>query len=397
MRLLHPCTPCLICLASSPACGDDGGPAADGSDGHGSAGSSADGSTHGDATAGGCAAAASRSLLADHPRGLTGLSVVDGGDLVALSVAVGTPTQVVRVDGQDGGATTLFESQGDRRIESLIAAGDTIYYLERDNADPLGAAELFTLPIAGGTPTRVGDVGFDVGRLFAVADGYVYNWRDTDQPVAAVFERVDVAAAAIERIATTADGTGTPFHVTLSGDTIFFMQGFAGAGASEPVHVYAMAKDADDVAPDDLFQAPTDDPCFGPLGGLFATPTKLACGYADVFVRDRDGGNPTALLESMSLDPGYLLGAADGENLYVLQVIAPGGAQDGRIVRIASSGGELVDIACDVGPIGNPLIDGFFPDQTEYEIAFGDTEMFWIEAGNDDAGNPRYAVRAATK
>jgi hypothetical protein len=140
---------------------------------------------------------------------------------------------------------------------------------------------------------------------------------------------------------------------------------------------------------------PQDDPCFMALTGLFPTPTKIACGFSGVAVRELDGTSPQVLIEPDVLSPLRRLVANDGENLYLIDS-EDNTQRNGHMLRIRTDDPTVQPIACDLAKIAWTLHGGVFPNQTELDVVVGDTEVFWIEEYWDGTAFA-YSLRATAK
>jgi hypothetical protein len=312
--------------------------------------------------------------------------------------ATAAPTHIDRVGTDGSGREAVFTSTADRRMVSILADGEWVYFLERDNAAPVPIDELFRVPLAGGDVERVGDVGFETAAIVAVDGDLVYLWRRTLDPVGSMLERVDLAAGASAATSTTAGvsvDSGTPVQLHESDDGFVFVIGGVGDAAGDPLRVVSLPKAGDNAMPTDLWTVATDDPCMLPLGGLFPTPSRIACGFYAVTVRNRDGSDPVELIAADLLAPLNLLVATDLEHLYLVDLVA-NTDHTARMLRMSTDDPHTTPIACDVGKIANELIDAFFPNQTEYEVAVGAADVFWIEESFDGT-TLRFGIRAAAK
>lgn len=382
-------------LATLVACGDGGGGSGAG-DADGGA-TSGDGASAGSGDTGGTNGSCDRmgrDVTEQGGKILSNLTIA-GDTLVYLAgdpkLLMAPTVESVKVDGTS--PAVLYTSTGRRRVRSVFAYGDSVFFYE-DNEDVVAKHELFRLPLAGGEATRVGDVANEGGYIFGVDESHVYLVRNTAQPVGSVFERVEIATGALSVIGTIT-GTGTPGHVMLSGNDVFFHAGFAGPGASQPSNVYGFAKDADNATPSILWEAGPQDPCGFPLGGLVATPTKLGCGYGAVASHNRDGSEPLVLIERDALAPLNIVVASDAENLYLIET-SSGQARDARMKRTKSTVGEVTNVVCDLGTVANQLVDGAFPIAYEWEVVVGEREVYWIERASGEDGE-LYQLRAGAK
>jgi hypothetical protein len=135
------------------------------------------------------------------------------------------------------------------------------------------------------------------------------------------------------------------------------------------------------------------DPCGFPLGGLIATDSKLACGFANVSVYGRDGASPEQILARTDTNLLAIPMATDGERIYM------GGRSEGGATplwRIDSDGSDLTAVACDSGEIGNQEEGNNFPIQYEYEMVVGDSDVFWIEY-RMDGSDFEFLIRSTPK
>jgi len=388
----------LMVVCANAGCGDDAASSsADAGDGSstagGDAGAARDSSVGSDAGSGsepGSAACSvrARDLGAPSSVAISDLTVTATQLVYLVSRPIPTIDALVLASGEQ---STLFTSRGRRKVRSVYARGGDVFFLE-DNEDVVPAKELFRLPAAGGTPERVGTHAFPDGDIFAVDDGYVFVWRNTDQPVGSVFERVDIATGALDVMARI-EGTGTPSHVTLSGDQVFFTAGAAGSATARSV--YAFSSSAAAATPSVLWEVGPTDVCGFPQGGLAATPTKLVCGFGGVGVRERDGSAPQTIV-APNPDQGLnKLVAVDGENAYLIGIAGPG-VHDARMKRVASTGGAVSAVVCDLGAVATRLEGGFFPIAAEHEVVVGEEDVFWVEQAVSDSG-VSHQLRAAAK
>lgn len=379
-------------LAALVACGDGGGSSEEGRDG-GSGGGSGNGENSG-GSSDECDAMG-RDVTEPDKFVLSNLTIA-GDRLVFLSAdpgfAVAPTIESVKLDGSD--RTVLHTSTGKRRVRSVYALDDRVFFLE-DNEDLVAKLELFQMPLGGGDVARLGNTESEDGYIFGVDDTHVHLVRNTIQPSGSVFERVAIEGGDLT-VTATITGTGTPLHVTLAGDDAFFYAGIAGsAGATTPGSVYGFASSGSNVTPTALWQSGPEDPCGFPLGGLVATPQKLGCGFAGVATYSREGEGPTELIPRASSMPLNIVVESDGENLYMIET-SDGTSRNARMKRTPSGESDVSVVVCDLGMVSNQLVDGFFPIAPEYEVAVGATDVFWIEQ-NREGSTVQYRLRAATK
>ena len=68
----------------------------------------------------------------------------------------------------------------------------------------------------------------------------------------------------------------------------------------------------------------------------------------------------------------------------------------GTLRKVASGGGALLPVACDVSTVENPLLRAVFPVQNEYELVIGSGDVFWVEH-RGLAPDTKWFVRRAPK
>jgi hypothetical protein len=374
----------LSCFVLLAGCGDDGsasdgGSAGTGGDGDGD-GDGGDGDGDGD---GESCTIPPREVTEATEQTLSNLSV-SGDKLAFISSEPATLFGTIEVIGIDGeGQETLHSPEGQRRVRSVMAHGDTVYFLEK-NEEIVSRFELFSVPLAGGTAERIGDGGIETGAIFGIDDSHVFTVRDH------IIERFAIDGGALERVGSLAGASLS--NLRLSGDDIFFA---AGTERGAMHGVYRLDKAGTDAEPEKLWDIPQqDDPCYIILGGLFATPTKLVCGYFSLAARDRDGTMEDILFDGDVLTGLRIPFAVDGEDVYY------GGYQEVRspLSRMTSAGEDVEVLACDTGRIAHKLLDAFFPMANTFEVVVGDSDVFWIEQDpGDDEAPPTHKIRAATK
>lgn len=336
----------------------------------------------------------SRDLTVADARSLSGVHVVDGGVvMLRTDVTFAQPTAIDTVALDGGEVTTLHASVDHRQVTSVVAQGDMIYFLERDNALPEPVNEVYALPVSGGAATRLGESQFARTRLVAIDGDAIYTVRDTLDPIGNTFERIARADGAVTILGSTPDGTPTQVHVR---DGVLYFVSMHDAGGTLRAGVYQLPTDGTDATPTLLFEGGLDEPCALGLGGVFPTASKLACGFAGVVVRALDGGDPQTLLDpGIDRAPTHVLVQADDEVLYLL-------LQDEDVPqhlgRMRTDDATLAPVACDLdGVVANHLIDGFFPIQTEYEVVVGAQDIVWVEQRSNDVGTATFLLRAAAK
>jgi hypothetical protein len=378
--------------ASSGGRSGSGGSHSGGAGAASSGGSSGSGGGSSDGGATGCTASGT-DVVASDANQLSGLSFV--GDRLAflsndLSLTNPATIDTVRLDGT--GRTTIHTPTGQRRVSSLVTAGSVVYFLEL-NEDDIPVLELFSVPVAGGTATRLGTDTFDGARFVGADDTNLYLEWTTDQPAGAVFARVSETSGTMAKAATQPD-VGSPFYPQVSGDSVFFVATTSG----DPIttSAYGFPKDGANVTPTKLWSAdPAHDTCYLSIGGFVATPTKLVCGLFGVESHARTGGPATVVIPKDMTQRAYQLVASDGENLY-LDTPPESATAFGSLYRVPTSGSPITPIACDVHDLANHLADGTFPIQVEFEVITGDDQLYWIEKTQTDT-DAAWSIRHAAK
>lgn len=366
-----------------------GGTSADG-------GSSSGGSSGGSSSGGAACNVLGSNVLADEPKQLSGLALA-GNALVFVSddAAPAIPPTIEKIGADGSGRTTLHVPTGLRRIVDTRAFGDKVFFLEEDTADAVPATELWSVPVAGGAAVQVGATSFPAGRIFGVDATHVYIAQNTDSPVGSIYDRVEIATGTSVRLATSLPNTGTPSQISISGNDVFYMAGKTGAQAGSH-DLYRFDKSLAAQTPTPVLPTGLADLCDIALGGIYATPTKLACGFSALRAGNRDGTGITELIAKDVLKPASNILVGSDAELFYLHDSTGQQTKTSALRRIASSGGELTTIACDLGRIQNRLLRTFFPIQTEYEVIVGATDVFWIEVSGTDS-DPKWMIRHATK
>ena len=189
-------------------------------------------------------------------------------------------------------------------------------------------------------------------------------------------------------------GRGGANQASLSGNDIFFFAGKTGADANVS-DIFRFDKNGSGVTPT-ILPGGTDALCDSRLGGLYATPTKLACGFGGIKAGARDGTGIGVVVPRDQLHPAStVLVGTDAETLYVMdrENVSKG---TGTLRKVASTGGALLPVACDLSTVENKLVNAVFPVQTEYELVIGASDVFWIER-RGTAPATKFFVRRAPK
>ncbi|HEX4341015.1 MAG TPA: hypothetical protein VH062_34135 [Polyangiaceae bacterium] len=342
---------------------------------------------------GGSCSVSGTDLTTDATHQLSGLSF--GGDRLAFLSSDLTLTDAPTIDTvhtNGTGRTTIYTPTGERRVNALITHGTTVYFLEL-NDDPSPMQELFSLPVAGGTATRLGAATFNAARFVGADDTSLYLVWDTDQPVGAVFARI-VETTGAKATAATLENVATPFYPQLSGDSIYFVDSTIG----DPIttNTYGFPKAGADVTPTLLWTSnDTTDTCYLGIGGLTATPTKLVCGLFGVESHARTGGTGAVVVPKDLTMRANEVVASDAENVY-LNTPPMDSTSVGTLQRVASTGGAITPIACDVRELENHMADGVFPIQNEFEVIVGGDQLYWIEK-NVSTADTTWTIRSAAK
>lgn len=339
----------------------DGGPGSDGGDG---------------GTSPTCTVLGANAI-ANEPKQLSNLEVT-ATSVVFLSVPDGAapPASIEKMNLDGTGRTTLYTSTGDRRIHSMKVQGDIAYFFETDNAATIPVDELWSIPLAGGTPTRVGTVSFDGPRFFGSDAANLYVVYDAAAANAIHFDRVVLASGTAENIALLPDRAGANM-TSISGNDVFFWAAKTGADANV-ADIFHFDKTAAAATPT-MLPGGVDALCDIRLGGMYSTPTKLACGFSGLNAYGHDGSGLSVIIpkDLLQSGPNVLVGT-DAETLYVFnrQTSATG---VGAMMKVPSAGGAVTPVACDLSTLQNRLVNAFFPVQTEYEVTVGSTDVYWIE------------------
>ena len=346
----------------------DGGPGADGG------GPAIDGGEGG--TSPTCTVLGTNAI-ANEPKQLSNLEVT-ATSVVFLSVPDGAapPASIEKMNLDGTGRTTLYTSAGDRRIHSMKVQGDIAYFFETDNAATIPVDELWSIPLAGGAPTRIGTVSFDGPRFFGSDAANLYVAYDSAMPAGIHFDRVVIASGTAENMAFLPDRAGANM-ASISGNDVLFWSAKTGADANV-ADIFRFDKTATAATPA-ILPGGVDALCDIRIAGMYSTPTKLACGFSGLNAFGHDGTGLSVLIPKDLLHngPNVLVGA-DAETLYVFdrEKSATG---VGTIVKIPSTGGAVAPVACDLSTLQNRLVDASFPVQTEYEVTIGSTDVYWIE------------------
>jgi hypothetical protein len=295
--------------------------------------------------------------------------------------------EVMAVDGS--GRTVLYADSAARRLRGVRAEGDTVFFLEAIERNGRTEFELMSVPVAGGTPSRLGTEDFKESRIFAADAQFVYLSKIlvTGQ----VFLRVARAGGGVETIATL-PGVGTPSQATLAGGQIYFRAGKSGGG--EPSQLYRVAANATNGTAERLLPGGDLSICDLNLAGFVPTPTRLACGYRTFKTAALDGTDIRTIATSAVGEFSYVLLRGDGETLFVMD--APNKGRAARIGTIGADGAGRVELACDVGLVQSRNAYLSFPVVTEYDVAVSPTHFFWIEAVQEGTVS-RFALRAAER
>lgn len=401
MHILRGIVPALlVALAVGCSSSESGGPAADGGLPTGDGGPGADGgpgpgSDGGDAGTSPTCTVLGTNAIANEPKQLSNLEVT-ATSVVFLSVPDGAapPASIEKMNLDGTGRTTLYTSAGDRRIHSMKVQGDVAYFFETDNAATIPVDELWSIPLAGGTPTRVGTVSFDGPRFIGSDAANLYVAYDAAAANAIHFDRVVLASGTVENAALLPDRAGANM-TSITGNDVFFWAAKTGADANV-ADIFRFDKTATAAAPTAL-PGGVDALCDIRTAGLFSTPTKVACGFSGLNAYGHDGSGLSPLIpkDLTHLGPNVLVGS-DAETLYVFnREKALQGV--GTIVKISSSGGAITPVACDLSTLQNRLVDASFPVQTEYEVTVGATDVYWIEKRQSGGAPAAWFVRHAPK
>jgi len=343
----------------------------------------------------GCTVLAS-TVLADGPKQLSDIGLA-GEQLVFVSddEAVAIPPTIERVNTDGSGRVSLHVPSGTRRVIDIQLLDDQVYFLEEETADPIPAPELWSIPVAGGTATRVGLSTFHAGRFFGADASHVYIAQDTDQPVGSTFDRVEVATGTPVRVATSPANTGTPTQFSMTASEVFYVAGTTGPGGGAK-DLYRFAKNLVAQTPAKVLPSGLSDLCDIDLGGVYTTPSKIGCGFSALRVGNHDGTGIVELVAKDALRPASIILVGSDSEFFYLHDSTGKTTRTSNLRRIASQGGEIAPIACDLGPLQNRLHRAFFPIQTEYEVIVGTTHVYWVEMSGS-VSDPKWTLRRAAK
>lgn len=387
--------PVVACSGDDGEGGSSSGGSSSSSSGNSTDGGGSSGASSGNSSSGSVACTAvGRTVLADEPKQISALSATSS-KLVFLateqSATLATTIDTANLDGS--GRTTLYAPTGADRVIGARAAGDDVVFLLEDTSTPVPAPELYKVSASGGTPVRVGGETFREGRLYASTAQYIYIVRNTTTPVGSVYERVDLASGATVQMASSPASTGTPVQVGLAQNETFFIAGVAGAG-NNPQDIYRFDVTLTGQTASKVFPGGLRDLCSSVLDGLYATPTKLGCGFSALKASNRDGSEITELVAADVLKPtANRLVATDAEFFYVYDSSneAPNTA---GLYKVNSAGGDRLPIACDVGAVQNRMMRGTFPIAPEFEVFVHQADVWWVEV---DATAKSWSIRATQK
>ena len=286
------------------------------------------------------------------------------------------------------GRQTIHMSTGERRVHSIWANGDDVFFLE-ENEDAAPVSEVFKVPFEGGVPTRLGAATFSEARIFGVDRGSVFISAQGEN-FSRRYVRVDVMTGEVQVAASTTEGS-TPLHVQLAGDEVYFEQ-----GVDDVASLFQFARDGLDATPTQVGAPGVDPACFLPVGAITLTPTKLLCGYSEVAAFDRDGTHGQVILQRDELVRRYLPVATFGEDVIVLR---PGDGRDrpGQLSRLSTAGVTPLTLARDLGITAHRFTDDFFPNTSEWPVVVLRTAVYFVEVtpwGTD--GAETYHVRRVT-
>jgi hypothetical protein len=328
---------------------------------------------------------------------LTSTVVVDAiaGSVTAMSVGSTEVVFVVRDDAfvthiesvplAGGDRTTLHTSAGGDVVVSVLVVGSDVLFLETPAGEQ--ASALFSLPLGGGAPTAIGMSTWAGAERLVAADAdsaYVVYLEPNS-----VIDRVDRASGDSSRVGS-ADGTGTPSHPQLAGTDLFFVAGMA--GETGPSTVYRLDATGNDAAAEAVGAIGADQECGFPLGGLTATASALVCGFSAVASYARaDVTQRTTLVPGEPSKQRVVVGSS-GETVYTIEL--SNGTTAVRMNKIASSGGDLTPVACDLHKVANQSVDASFPAQNAYQVGFSESDVVWVEQSADATS---YSIRKAPK
>jgi hypothetical protein len=323
----------------------------------------------GDDTGGACETPSE--VVVDDVPGIIALAV--SGTRIAYvireSLSVPTTLAVIELDG--GSGSDLYTSALDEEIVSLAWAGADLVFLQTLPGATESAA--MVIPGTGGTPMQLGTGTFQGAERIVGTDADAAYVLFNAAGGAAV-DRVALSDGAVTRVGTIS-GSGTGIHPVLAGGDIFVQAG--PAGGTDPGEVYRLGTGDTDAEAEVVGAIGGHEACGFPLGGLAATPTRLVCGFADVATFARADGAPEAtIVEGGSTDPHIVVGSS-GERVFMIQ--RSDGVVAAQIQAVDAGGGDIEVLACDARKVADLTLDGFFPNQAEYQFAVADGAVVWAQ------------------
>lgn len=390
-------------------CSDPPGTPADG-------GAPTDGATTTDAPVGDAGCVAPTVVLADVNAASLRLA---GTDLVFVDRGAGPPftnsgnSRAVRKIGLAGtGDTVLYAAPSGKQISDVEVDGTTVYFLEAERlSNGLDATRIFSVPLAGGTPTLVvlhddpdmgvngqgdrldGIVGVDATNL------YVVRGLQTS----ATIWRVAKAGGAETRLtksSTAIDATSVSSRPSLVNGELYFLTGQFPA----PVNYDAIGKlaaTASNAAPTQVGTALCRGDMTAYGAGIFCTgAAEVGPTNAEQHLSRFDlTGGAHADLFSLTNSSGIslLIGPTDGTSIYVVQERSS--SSGGNLYKVPVAGGPASVVACDRHKIvGRGTFESGGSNGAYYgpiEMVATPTELAWIETRKEGSTDKTSIFRVA--
>ena len=350
------------------ACGD-GSAVVKGAGGRGGASSLPGGGGAAGDVAGPNCALTLEPLLTGLQSSVHGLRV--GGDgLFFVDTSAGTPglagatggVRRVNVDGTGDGI--LYAAQPGQQLLDIIAGGDSLYLLQQETVGAASRAFLYWMPQGGGTPARLSasDAGWasSLIHFIGIDAGSVYLVNQDDVTGKALLTRVDFADGSETVLATSAGIRSAQ----LLGDWVYYYDAASiyvapahgGGPAAMPVGTLSCSPRTMSVTPDAIY-------CGGGLGITRLNPmATMATSAVDLSSADSGEVNPSPP-DGTSV---YVAPMPSETESLVLTTIPPRG------LRRLDDDGSVTLVSCGRGIM--------------HDIAFGPTDLFWIESRNTAAG-----------
>ena len=327
---------------------------------------------------------------------------VSGDEVVFLDhdggVAFTSPTdktksiRKVKLDGT--GASVLYTAVAKHQINDVKTVGTTIYFLESER-DEFGneATSLFSMPVAGGTPTLIGKhvdptVGLDFDRLDAIvaadADS-VSVVRGGPSPGSGSLWRFAVAGGA-ETLVYRGNINSKPQRV---GDEYFFLSNDVPSGITNYQSLVKVSAAGGAIAA--VGAAKCKDEVLAGSYGILCVGTSETMTSKKLSKWDLNGGGHTIVFELPEKSSHIVrIGPVDGTSVYVEPNVREG--TNANISKAPLAGGPATIIACDRQEITRRKTTAGSGSNSAYvselDMAMTPTELVWVETRKAE-GQPR--------